>query len=142
MCKAPVDWQHANPSDDRNDADRTVAFGDRQGMGLAGFARAFGSQRARQPAHDWLHQLDQRPDRGNANRAGTDETHFRAPGRARDFGRGMSKVACERGVMRHAPAPANQRADEHRNSNPQTDEMPDPKERERKKEIVTANRAA
>src|SRR5215216_2806189 len=44
--------------------------------------------------------------------------------------------------MRNAPAPADQRADEHRDPDGQTDQMPDPEKSKRQKEIISAHRSA
>ena len=94
----------------------------------------------RQAADDRLDQLDQRPDRGDANRAGADETHLRDstwPARGR---RPRPWTAGQRGEMRHAPAPADHRAEQHRDADPQADEMADREQRHRQREIETGHR--
>src|SRR5713101_2135336 len=45
-------------------------------------------------------------------------------------------------IMRDSPAPTDESADDHRNSNRQTDQVPDAEKSKRQKEIVTAHCAA
>ena len=43
--------------------------------------------------------------------------------------------------MRHAPAPANYRADQHCQTNRETNQVPDREQQERQREIITAHGA-
>src|SRR5207244_3633728 len=98
--------------------------------------------RAGEAARDWLYQLEQCPNRGNADRARANKTNFRAPGFLSDRGRSCCEIPGHRRKMRNAPAPADQCADEHRDTNRKTDQMANAEERERQKEIVTADCSA
>ena len=107
-----------------------------------GLARARRGHRAGQAARDRFHQLQQCPDCGNANRPGADEAHLVTPGALRECAGRSRQVAGERRVVRHEPAPANACADEHGDADGQSTEVTDREERERKREIITAHRAA
>src|SRR5437667_143938 len=65
---------------------------------------------------DRLHQFQQGPYRGNADRAGTDKTNLRAPGSLRERRCRGRDVTGNGGKVRHAPAPTDQCTDEHCNS--------------------------
>ena len=57
IAEQPRDRQHADQRDKADNADRNVALGDRQRIGLAGFACARRSQRPSQAPGNRLHQL-------------------------------------------------------------------------------------
>ena len=142
ITEHPADRQHANQRDKTDDADRNVALGDRQRVGFAGFARARGSHRAGEATRNRLHQLQQRPDRRNADRARADETHF------------VLQVFCASAAAAVVRSPA--MAEKCGTPHPQPmnapisiaipterpTKMTDRQKRERQREIITADRAA
>src|SRR2546423_11753125 len=113
VAEDPGDRQHANKGDNSDNADGNVAFADRRGIRLASLARARRRHRAGETNRDWLYQLEQCPDRGNADRARAEETHFVTPGRLRECSGSGRQVTGECGEVWHAPAPANACANEH-----------------------------
>src|SRR5205814_6478161 len=113
-----------------DNADRDVAFSNWQRVGFARFARTRCRHRAGEAARNWLYQFEQRPNRRNADRARADKTDFRAPGFLSDRGGSCCEIPGHRRKMRNAPAPADERADQHRDTNRKTDQMSDPEKRE------------
>ena len=57
IAEQPPDRQHADQSDNTDNANWNVALGDRQRVGLSGFARARGGHRAGEPARNRLNQF-------------------------------------------------------------------------------------
>ena len=114
--------------DDADDADRNVAFGNRQRVGFAGFTRARRSHRAGQAADQRLYQFQQSPDRRNADRAGANVSDFAAPRAARERSHRRGEVIGQSRIMRHAPAPTDQQADQHRYADRETDQVPNPEQ--------------
>ena len=98
----------------------------------------------RSPPIDRLDQLGQGPDRGDADGAGADEAHLVAPGGVRRSHGAHRRRASrrERREVRHAPAPADQRADQHRDADPQADQVADAEQREGQEEIEAGHAAA
>ena len=142
IAKQPTDRQHAHQSDNTNDADWNVALGDWQCVGLTSFTRARSSHRTGKAASHRLYQLQQCPNRRDADRAGADKTHFVLHVFCASAAAAVVTSPAMRRKMRHAPAPADESADQHRDSDRQADQMPDTKKSERQKEIETADRAA
>src|SRR5205807_4176826 len=130
ISEQPADWHHADQRHDADNADRDVAFGNWQRVGLARFTRARCSHRAGEAARDWLYQFEQRPNGGNADRARANKTDFRAPSFLSDRGRSRCEIPGHRRKMRNTPAPADECADQHRDTNRKTDQMSDPEKRE------------
>ena len=139
ISQQPGDRQHADQRYHSDYADRNVALSDRQGIGPTGFSRARCSHRTSEPSGDRLYQFEQCPNRRNADRAGTNEADLCAPRFLRERRGGSRDIAGHRRKMRNAPAPADQRADKHRDPDGQTDQMPDPEKSKRQKEIISAH---
>ena len=126
-------------------ADRDVLLGARQRCAPGRpCARARRPCAERRPATHRLDQLAERPDRRHADGAGADEAHLVAPGRGlrerRRIGSRASRV--QRREVRHAPAPGDQRADQHRDADPQADQVADAEQRERQAEVEAGDAAA
>ena len=129
ICKIPeqpADRQHASECDQTDDTDRNVAFGNRQRVGFTRFARARRSHRAGQTTDQRLCQLQQSPNRRNADRAGANVSDFAAPRAARERSYRCSEVMGKARIMWHSPAPTDQQADQHRDAHRETDKVPDP----------------
>src|SRR5207248_10268700 len=141
ISQQPGDRQHADQRYHSDYADRNVALSDRQGIGPTGFSRARCSHRTSEPSGDRLYQFEQCPNRRNADRAGTNEADLCAPGFLRERRAGSRYTAANRRKMRNAPAPAEQRADTHRDPDGQTDPMPNPDKSNRQKVTTTTHRS-
>src|SRR5207237_6151526 len=94
------------------------------------------------PLRDWFYQLQQCPDRRNANRPCAKETNFFAPSALRELSGSGREIAHQRRVVRHPPTPADKRPNKHGDADRQTDQMTDREQRERKREMITAYRAS
>ena len=129
ISEHPADRQHARQRDQTDDADRDVALGDWQRVGLASLrAREAAIAPARPLATGFTSfsnvQIADTPIApAPMKRTLRLQVHC-----ASCAGRGRH-VAGERGVMRHAPAPANHCADEHRNADRETDQVADRQQR-------------
>src|SRR5713101_5803802 len=117
IAEQPTDWQHADQCDYTHNAEWNVALGDRQRVGLSGLARMRGGNRTGEPTGNWLYQFQQRTDRRNADCACAEDTHFVTPSTLRERGGAAGEIGHERGVVRDAPAPADQCAYKHCNTN-------------------------
>src|SRR5713101_9431817 len=117
IAEQPADRQHADQCDNTDNTDWNVALGDRQRIGFAGLARTRSGHRAGEPTGNWLYQFQQRPDRRYADCACAEETHFVTPSTLRERGGAAGEIGHERGVVRDAPAPADQCAYKHCNTN-------------------------
>ena len=126
IAQKPADRQHASECDQTDDTDRNVAFGNRQRVGFTRFARARRSHRAGQTTDQRLCQLQQSPNRRNADRAGANVSDFAAPRAARERSHWRGQVMGKTRIMRHSPAPTDQQADQHRDAHRETDKVPDP----------------
>src|SRR5262245_40082054 len=60
---------------------------------------------------------------------------------ARERSHWCGEIVRKTGIMRHSPAPADQRTDKHRDSDRETDQVPNPEQQKRQREIVTGNPA-
>ena len=140
IAEEPADGQHARQCDKTDNADWNVALGDRQRFGFARFTRARRSHRAGQTADKRLSQLQQSPNCRNPDRAGANVSDFAAPCAAREHSHRCGEIMSKARIMWHSPAPADQRADQHRDSDRETDQVPNPEQQKRQGEIVTADR--
>src|SRR6266513_2137061 len=126
IAQKPADRQHASECDQTDDTDRNVAFGNRQRVGFTRFARARRSHRAGQTTDQRLCQLQQSPNRRNADRAGANVSDFAAPRAARERSYRCSEVMSKAIIMWHSPGPTDQLAYQHRDDHRETDKVPDP----------------
>src|SRR5436309_1891678 len=67
---------------------------------------------------------------GGADHDRANKTNFPAPGSLRERNRGRRDIPGHRRKMWHAPAPADEGTDQHRDTNRKTDQMSDPEKRE------------
>src|SRR5215469_3617567 len=79
VTEQPADRQHASECDDTDDPDWNVAFSYRQRIGLASLARARSGHCTGESLRDRFYQLQQGPDRRDANRTRAEKAYFLAP---------------------------------------------------------------
>ena len=137
----PADRHHAGERDQGHVTDGDVLLGPRQQRGVPGGARPRGRHRGAQSRGHRSDEFRQRPDRRHADGAGADETHLVAPGVLREL-RDRLRARRECREVRHAPDPADQRADEHRDADPQAHQVADGEQREGQEEIEAGDAAA
>src|SRR6516165_11072913 len=104
-AEEPADWQHASQGDNTYNTDWHVALSDRQRFGFARFTRARRSHRAGKTCDQRLCQLQQSPNRRNADRAGANISDFAAPRATRERSYRCSEVMGKARIMRYSPAP-------------------------------------
>src|SRR5262245_1127652 len=127
-AEKPANWQHANQCNQTDDADWNIAFRDRQRIGFACLTCARCSHRASQTADKRLCQLQQSPNRRNADRAGANISDFAAPRAARKCSQWSCEIVGKRRVVWYSPAPTDQRTDKHGYSHREADKVPNPEQ--------------
>src|SRR5215472_10937660 len=142
ISEQPGNRQHTDQRYKSDNPDRNIAFSDGQCIGLSGFSRARRSHCASETSGDGFNEFEKRPNRRNTDRASTNETYFCAPGFLSECRGGRREVAGHRRKVRNAPTPTDHRADQHRNSYRQTDQVPDAEESKRQKEIISTHGSA
>ena len=108
---------------------------------VVGGRRAGCRDGADQAADDRLRKFQERPDRGNRNRAGADEAHLMPPDVFGVRGEvGARGRRLQRRQDRHRARPGDEQSGEHRHADRQPDEVAGAEQRERERDVVAAAR--
>jgi hypothetical protein len=136
-----ADRHHAGERYQGDVADGYILLAAREQCCVPGGACPRGCHGGAQTGGHRADEFRQCPHGRDADRAGADETHLVAPGVLSELGHRL-RARCERREMRYTPGPADQRTDEHRDTDPQAHQMADREEREGQQEIEAGHAAA
>ena len=116
-----------------DDADRNIAFGNRQRFAASRLAFATGRERPANAGDDRADDPQEGPDRRDADGPGADETDLvdeDVTDEVVEAGAGGNRTG-ERGVVRNEIGPADKQADEHRGTDGDSDQVADTDQGER-----------